>query len=237
MPTPSTDCLCPRRPSCHRSGVVYCSLRASRKQGARALSLQSRTPLEASSTAPLALNRHPLSAQESFYAKECTTAASPPLSSCLESASEDLGFDVGANEKNAALGGRLLWVSVSSAPWGTSPEAEIGLCGSFSRSDIGEQPTERPKNQQLPGDLENPFRPILTTLGEHTVDWDGARAALVKVHLATKRSCDPRKDGAPTLGGPLPDCCERCPRMPVNWRREAIGPPRPVKGGNWKTAE
>jgi hypothetical protein len=46
--------------------------------------------------------------------------------------------------------------------------------------------TERPKNQKLPGGLENPFRPILTTLGEHTVDWDGAPGARVNVFLATK---------------------------------------------------
>jgi len=93
----------------------------------------------------------------------------PPPSFCPKSAPVDLGSEIVPMRKMPHMGD-----PASSTFWSTSSGAEIGLWATFSRSDIANNGgTERTKNQKLPGGLEHPFRPVLTTLGEHNVDWDG----------------------------------------------------------------
>ena len=78
---------------------------------------------------------------------------SPSPSLCLESALVYLGFEIGPMRKLPHVG-RLLWVPASSTFWSTSSGAEIGLCASFSRSDICEQrwnrKTEEPELTRRP---------------------------------------------------------------------------------------
>ena len=111
----------------------------------------------------------------------------------------------------------------------------------FSRGDIGSNGgTERSNYQKLLGGPEHPFRPVLTTLGEHTVDPGRAPAARVNVFLTTKRSSIAISAGRcahvgrpSTLVFPLGATVASAVHEGGYWGREAIGwsaQPRPVRG-------